>query len=415
MCKSTLRNKIALILRVASPHRPRTDVQLGVPVDSLESTHYRSLLGSARVEVDSWRGKEYLKPRGYDCQRGVQLPSGIDVCCVTSGGRVHSRWKPENQDSFMLQAIPAVHDAALASRGAVVVGVFDGHGPRGGEVSRGARDSFAKSMLASATGGEGGPDPSAVGAGDPAAGALVQGLQLAATELNARGRDYSRSGSTAVVCMAEPGRFVVGGVTAAWLGDSRAVLGLHSVRGVHRIQALTQDHKPEDPREMARIVRSGGRVVQVYHDAHNNPVGPFRVCFPNTTSPGLAVSRALGDTLASSIGVSATPDVGRAHFPAAVQALAGVPGDAVAPRGESGTGPGVAPPFPPPRHVLVVASDGLWQWIGDAAAVDIAAAAGSAEEAAAALLDVARLRWAMVYHGAHVDDITVAVAFLPAL
>lgn len=62
-------------------------------------------------------------------------------------------------------------------------------------------------------------------------------------------------------------------VTAAWLGDSRAVLGLHSVRGVHRIQALTQDHKPEDPREMARIVRSGGRVVQVYHDAHNNPVG----------------------------------------------------------------------------------------------------------------------------------------------
>lgn len=143
--------------------------------------------------------------------------------------------------------------------------------------------------------------------------------------------------------------------------------------------------------------------------------GPFRVCFPNTTSPGLAVSRALGDTLASSIGVSATPDVGRAHFPAAVQALAGVPGDAAAPRGEPGTGPGVAPPFPPPRHVLVVASDGLWQWIGDAAAVDIAAAAGSAEEAAAALLDVARLRWAMAYHGAHVDDITVAVAFIPAL
>lgn len=55
-------------------------MQLGVPVDSLESTHYRSLLGSARVEVDSWRGKEYLKPRGYDCKRGVQLPSGIGAC-----------------------------------------------------------------------------------------------------------------------------------------------------------------------------------------------------------------------------------------------------------------------------------------------------------------------------------------------
>ncbi|RMZ52944.1 hypothetical protein APUTEX25_001063, partial [Auxenochlorella protothecoides] len=403
------------------PHRPRTDVQLGVPVDSLESTHYRSLLGSARVEVDSWRGKEYLKPRGYDCQRGVQLPSGIDVCCVTSGGRVHSRWKPENQDSFMLQAIPAVHDAALASRGAVVVGVFDGHGPRGGEVSRGARDSFAKSMLASATGGEGGPDPSAVGAGDPAAGALVQGLQLAATELNARGRDYSRSGSTAVVCMAEPGRFVVGGVTAAWLGDSRAVLGLHSVRGVHRIQALTQDHKPEDPREMARIVRSGGRVVQVYHDAHNNPVGPFRVCFPNTnTSPGLAAvspPRACwATTLASSIGVSATPDVGPRPLP---RGSPGAGGRAGRRRGAAGAsrarGPASRRPFHPPATCWWWPADGLWQWIGDAAAVDIAAAAGSAEEAAAALLDVARLRWAMVYHGAHVDDITVAVAFLPAL
>ncbi len=45
-------------------------------------------------------------------------------------------------------------------------------------------------------------------------------------------------------------------------------------------------------------------------------------------------------------------------------------------------------------------------------AVDIAAATGSPEAAAQALVDAAAAQWDAIYAGKHCDDITVAVAFL---
>lgn len=71
------------------------------------------------------------------------------------------------------------------------------------------------------------------------------------------------------------------------------------------------------------------------------------------------------------------------------------------------------PPAPTSRrHVLVVASDGLWEVVGSCEAVAAAAACATPAAAAAALADLARRRGVACKGGRVLDDCTVAVAFV---
>lgn len=71
------------------------------------------------------------------------------------------------------------------------------------------------------------------------------------------------------------------------------------------------------------------------------------------------------------------------------------------------------PPAPAgARHVLIVASDGLWETVGCAEAVAAAAACPTAAQAAAAVADLARRRGVACTGGSKLDDCTVAVALL---
>ena len=74
---------------------------------------------------------------------------------------------------------------------------------------------------------------------------------------------------------------------------------------VNSIQ-LTRDQKPEDPEELSRIIKAGGR-VQRLTDNLGNKIGPFRVWKQNSNSPGLAMSRSIGDMTAKDIGVISDP------------------------------------------------------------------------------------------------------------
>lgn len=70
---------------------------------------------------------------------------------------------------------------------------------------------------------------------------------------------------------------------------------------------LSNDHKPNVPQEQQRIHKKGGVVLQqrlghIYY-------GPYRVWVKNENFPGLAVSRSIGDIVASKIGVTALPEV----------------------------------------------------------------------------------------------------------
>ena len=250
--------------------------------------------------------------------------------------------------------------------------------------------------------------------------------------------DFARSGSTAVVCSVQPGR-----VTAAWTGDSRAVLGLHafsggeddgsSLRPIRAVIPLTRDHKPDPllcPIETQRIVASGGRVDRLATDRAGNATGPFRVFLPDVWVPGLAVSRAFGDYIVQGVGVIATPEVFSLPLPMASTFSSSSSSTSAVMDSSSSSVDSHSDSHPQQqphqqqqqqdkkeesehRHVLIVASDGLWEWISNEKAVEMAYRFSTAQQAAEGLVVAAQQEWAERYFGRTCDDITVAVAFLP--
>ena len=57
---------------------------------------------------------------------------------------------------------------------------------------------------------------------------------------------------------------------------------------------MSHDHKPGDELEYRRIIKAGGRVEPIIN-SHGEKLGPDRVWLLNEDSPGLAMSRSLGD------------------------------------------------------------------------------------------------------------------------
>jgi serine/threonine protein phosphatase PrpC len=215
--------------------------------------------------------------------------------------------------------------------------------------------------------------------GEAAAGAALRAAFLQTQEaLRTTPAINSRlSGSTAVVVLLQGRR-----VTTAWVGDSRAMLvrrqSLHSAcQGIQ----LTQDHKPSSTAELSRILACGGRVERL-SDAMGREVGPQRVWLPGSWVPGLAMSRALGDFVAHSVGVTADADV-------------------------------TVTELSDKDEWLVVASDGVWEFISIQEAAEVVGGCGGAEEACRKLVEQAASRWEKANEGL-VDDISVAIArFMP--
>lgn len=52
----------------------------------------------------------------------------------------------------------------------------------------------------------------------------------------------------------------------------------------------------------------GGR-VDTFRDAQGNALGPLRVWLKNENIPGLAMSRSIGDNVATSVGVTWEPEI----------------------------------------------------------------------------------------------------------
>jgi RNA polymerase II C-terminal domain phosphatase-like 3/4 len=450
----------------------------------------------AAVILQAWENAAHTKPANFDAGAQLMVPGLADVAVVSRGGWQRHSFKSCNQDSFLAlplavappsgQACGECPAAADCGAAALAIGVFDGHGRTGAAASAHLRNALASGLLmhnqlaqaarraCAATGpapcGSGEAPGSAAAApvdpADEAAQLLERCFAAAASTMPSTGTDFSLSGSTAVMCLVQPGS-----VTAAWAGDSRAVLGL--CKGERYIAcALTSDHKPSSPLERARIEAAGGWVMQTMIDEAGKPAGPHRVYLRETNVPGLAVSRCFGDYVAAAAGVTSTPDVvtmvlptgsrqgaehgrsssgqhGRGRQGAArgrhpQQHAASAPqaqqcqgrsrsrrGGSRGRHGEQARGPqqgrrpqhaqrGAPPPLPAAhatigsdKHVLIVASDGLWEFVSNAEAVRIAARCANAQLAAEALVLEAQAQWAVKFGGAHCDDITVAVAFLP--
>jgi protein phosphatase 2C family protein 2/3 len=147
---------------------------------------------------------------------------------------------------------------------------------------------------------------------------------------------------------------------------------------------LSQDHKPDLPEERVRLEKAGAIVT---------PPGkagkpPARVWSRGPTPSGLAMSRSIGDLGMRRWGVIPDPEVREYELD--------VGGD-----GERDL-------------FLIVASDGIWEFIESQEACEIAHRFADASEASEALVREAQQRW-KAEEKTYQDDITVIVARLPFL
>eukprot|EP00117_Sycon_ciliatum_P012814 scpid89176/ scgid13734/ Probable protein phosphatase 2C 64 len=305
--------------------------------------------------------------------RQAQLKGQYDVAGWSEIGA-----KPENQDVFDIQRL---------SSDELYVSVLDGHGPTGGDVAKhGTKLLYSRIAQAARDEAMFGPPPmdplNGVGGGAAAAmmGGRKQILRSACLQTHKSLCDNTsfstlNSGSTVTIAILRHNQ-----LTMAWLGDSRSVIGREDRKtGKLRAAQLTRDHNCDDMVEAARIRRSGGKVQQYYYCGRF--VGPKRIWLKEQgqRTPGLMVSRSVGDEIAHSVGCIADPEMLEMDLTAR-------------------------------DKVLIVASDGVWDGISNQKAVDIAWGCATAAEASRAVVDAALD--GLHRHGL-ADNVTAVVTFLP--
>lgn len=275
-------------------------------------------------------------------------------------------WK--NQDSFLLMEKHAGID------GVSLIGVFDGHGPCGGEVSSFCRDNVSWILQ----------DCRVEPPFGPATAPLISNSFLRLDKELRHNIKTAHSGSTGVVALLANNMIVISHV-----GDSRMCVGQAAgPEGQVKVVQLTSDHKPERRDEHLRISNSGGRVGPSSH-AVDPKTATMRVwsSHPAVHGPGLAVSRAFGDAVAHTCGVITVPEV-------RVRSIQ------------------------PMDRWFMIASDGVWDVmtladVGDTIEHVVAKSpkgAWSPVSAAKAIVSIARQRWRMSPQAmGRIDDITALV------
>mmetsp|Transcript_110727 Transcript_110727/g.286171 ORF Transcript_110727/g.286171 Transcript_110727/m.286171 type:complete len:380 (+) Transcript_110727:76-1215(+) len=267
--------------------------------------------------------------------------------------------KPEspNQDAWFL----------LKMEQFSIYAVFDGHGQKGHDVSNFVKDNLPKLIIKDARFKT-----------DEQQKMLVDVFKktqsLIATQDRMKKLSAQMSGTTATVCIHNHNSNVL---TLAHVADSTAVLGKEKTPGGElEGTKLTRDHKPDLKDEKARIEKNGGRVV---FDGYAN----HRVYAKNARYPGLNMSRCLGDLLGhQDCGITAEPETSE---------LAITPAD----------------------KILLLCSDGVWEFIEPTEAVKIAMVnTGNLMKNAEKLAKEAWDRWIREEGGAVVDDITVVLVSL---
>jgi len=281
--------------------------------------------------------------------------------------------------------------------------VFDGHGANGDKVSefvvrrvpellamevelldQKPASSVPSALKPSIVGGEKGMDIAAE-TKDGVAQALMSAFVKCDTELQKnRAIDAELSGTTAVAVLV---RQYAGEeelhVWTAWAGDSRAVLWTPTKEALAKkscvesaVADLSNDHKPDTPKETARIKKCGGSISPPEEEWG----GPARVWLDaEMTLPGLAMGRSIGDHLVTKVGVTAMPEVTYTKVPMA----------------------GDKPAY------IVLASDGVWEFISSHQAMQLIAKFISEKSTTAVtkLIETAAAKWRQE-EGDYRDDIT---------
>jgi len=243
------------------------------------------------------------------------------------------------------------------------VGVADGHGSLGHEVS-----GFIKRKLPIYLARE--PNLKT----DPK-DALAKAYLRTNQDISSSPLDVTFSGSTLVSV------FLRGSsLWCANVGDSRAIVGRRKGNNWVSVK-LSDDHKPDRPDEERRIIANNGR-VEAFKGPNGENLGPARVWLKSQDAPGLAMSRSMGDSVAASVGVIAEPET-------------------------------LTMQLTSDDKFLVVASDGVWEFLDNDDVVRIVTPyylKGDAKGAATELVKISNQKWREEEEV--IDDTTCVILFL---
>ncbi|XP_053990870.1 uncharacterized protein LOC128882981 isoform X2 [Hylaeus volcanicus] len=182
-------------------------------------------------------------------------------------------------------------------------------------------------------------------------------------------------------------------LSGSHVGDSRCVLGRHSQNGTYAFFSfilrlkeqngylgitavdLTIDHKPNNEAERRRILERGGELRKLEGDLS------YRIFLKKKQFPGLAISRAIGDTAGAQAGVSCEPDIREYTLNSR-------------------------------DTFIILCSDGVWEFLSSKFVVELVYCNGpdAVQLSADMIAREAWERW--IEEGNVVDDITVEIIYL---
>ena len=96
-------------------------------------------------------------------------------------------------------------------------------------------------------------------------------------------------------------------IYASNVGDSRAII-IKQQDSSWSFEQLSREHKLSEIDEAERIIKCGGEIQKIQNE-NGEYEGPLRLFKKNEKGPGLAMSRSFGDSEGESIGIIAEPEV----------------------------------------------------------------------------------------------------------
>lgn len=335
-------------------HEDATSVaHLAHPAEEAFSPGVISAVWGRQTEKDMFQPFFSEKRMNYDnSTRMASVAHSIGLHCQRGQ-------KPQipNQDDFFI----------LERKEWLLFGVLDGHGENGHIISHFVQEHLPKSIL----------EHFMKAAEDWRGSASTSFDEVQSQLLSAHEQIAISSGTTAsVVLLSKGGEGPGMRLRSAFVGDSSIVYG-HRPAGSSSWKAvpLGESHRPDREDEIVRIKAVGGEVLP-----SPGPKYPSRLLIGGTGG-GLAMSRSIGDTEAANFGLINTPEV---------------PPEVVLEEKDD--------------HLVLVCSDGIWDVIEPAAAVQLVGkfSPDDTQKAAEKLAAKAQLRWQeQEDHIGVIDDITV--------
>ncbi|RZR93380.1 hypothetical protein BHM03_00021874 [Ensete ventricosum] len=241
---------------------------------------------------------QFLPPEG---SRKVRVPLGnfeLRYSYLSQRGYYPEALDKSNQDSF------CIHTSFGTNPDDHFFGVFDGHGEYGAQCSQFTKRKLCENLLRNNR------------FQADAVEAIHAAFLATNSQLHADSLDDGMSGTTAITILVR-GRTIY----VANAGDSRAVIAEKRGKDIVAVD-LSLDQTPFRSDELERVKNCGARVltldqieglknpdVQCWGDEEGDDGDPPRLWVQNGMYPGTAFTRSIGDSIAESIGVIATPEI----------------------------------------------------------------------------------------------------------